>query len=119
MWRASWNGVVLAESDQTIEVERNRYFPPESINWDYFKPSETHTVCSWKGLASYYTVVVDGNANVDAAWFYPEPKPAAAPIRNRIAFWHGVRVQKVTTEAGSPEPARAGALRRLIDRIAG
>jgi uncharacterized protein (DUF427 family) len=119
MWRASWNGAVLAESDQTVSVERNQYFPPKSVNWDYFQPSDTHTVCHWKGLASYYTVVVGDKANADAAWFYPEPKPAAAQIRNRIAFWHGVKVQKVATEAGSGEPARAGALRQILDKIAG
>jgi uncharacterized protein (DUF427 family) len=119
VWRATWNGAVLAESDQTIRVEGNQYFPSESVSWEYFQPSDTHTVCSWKGLASYYTVVVDGKANTDAAWFYPEPRPAAEQIRNRIAFWHGVKVQQVATEAGSEEPAPAGAFRKLLDRIAG
>lgn len=93
MIKAVWNGVVLAESDQTIVVEGNHYFPPEAIKWDYFTPSETHTTCPWKGVASYYTVQVNGQSNRDAAWYYPETKPAAANIKGRIAFWRGVRVE--------------------------
>lgn len=93
MVKAVWNGVVLAESDQTIVVEGNHYFPPEAIKWDYFTPSETHTTCPWKGVASYYTVQVNGQSNRDAAWYYPETKPAAANIKGRIAFWRGVRVE--------------------------
>lgn len=91
--KAVWNGVVLAESDQTIVVEGNHYFPPEAIKWDYFMHSETHTTCPWKGVASYYTVQVNGQSNRDAAWYYPETKPAAANIKGRIAFWRGVRVE--------------------------
>ena len=93
MVKAVWKGVVLAQSDKTIVVEGNHYFPPEAINWEYFTPSETHTVCPWKGTASYYQVQVDGQMNRDAAWYYPEPKSAAANIQGRIAFWRGVRVE--------------------------
>lgn len=93
MVKAVWNGVVLAQSEQTVVVEGNHYFPPEAINWDYFVPSETHTNCPWKGIASYYTVQVNGDSNRDAAWYYPEPKAAAAHIKGRIAFWRGVRVE--------------------------
>jgi uncharacterized protein (DUF427 family) len=91
--RATWNGVVLAESDGTVVVEGNHYFPEESINREYFRESGTHTVCPWKGTASYFDVVVDGEVNKDAAWYYPEPKEAAAEIRGRVAFWRGVRVE--------------------------
>jgi len=91
--RAVWKGVVLAESEQTVVVEGNHYFPPEAIHWKYFTPSETHTVCPWKGTASYYQVTIDGQVNRDAAWYYPDPKPAAASIKGRIAFWRGVRVE--------------------------
>ncbi|MFI9511044.1 DUF427 domain-containing protein [Nocardia sp. NPDC052566] len=90
--RAVWNGVVLAESDDTVVVEGNHYFPANSVNKQYFESSETHTVCSWKGTASYYTVVVDGTKNEDAAWYYPEPKPEAEMVRDRVAFWRGVDV---------------------------
>jgi uncharacterized protein (DUF427 family) len=94
MPKAIWNGAVLAESDETIVVEGNHYFPPESVNWDHFEESETHTICSWKGVASYYDVVQDGEVNKNAAWYYPDPKPAAAKIKNYVAFWRGVRVEK-------------------------
>jgi uncharacterized protein (DUF427 family) len=90
--KAIWNEKVLAESDETIVVEGNHYFPEDSINKEYFAPSETHTVCGWKGTASYYDVVVDGETNKDAAWFYPEAKDAAKEIENRVAFWKGVKV---------------------------
>ncbi len=92
MKRATWNGAVLAESDACEVVEGNQYFPPGAINKHYFRPSETHTVCSWKGTASYYDVVVDGKVNKDAAWCYSEPKDAAKQIRNYVAFWKGVDV---------------------------
>ncbi|HZU58592.1 MAG TPA: DUF427 domain-containing protein [Actinocrinis sp.] len=92
--RATWNGQVLAESDHTIVVEGNHYFPPEAVNREFFAPSTTHTTCPWKGLASYYTVNVNGESNPDAAWYYPEPKDAAAKIRDYVAFWHGVTVEK-------------------------
>jgi len=91
--RALWNGVTLAESDKTIVVEGNHYFPPDAVNREHFQPSDKHTICSWKGEASYYNVVVNGETNKDAAWYYPEPKDAAAEIKNRIAFWHGVKVE--------------------------
>lgn len=92
MARAMWNGVVLAESDATVVVEGNHYFPPDSIDRSRFTPSSTHTTCSWKGVASYYTVNVEGATNVDAAWYYPEPKDAAANIKDHVAFWKGVTV---------------------------
>lgn len=93
MAKAIWNGVVLAESDKTVIVEGNHYFPPESVNMEYFKPSDTHTTCPWKGLASYYTIEVDGKANPDAAWYYPTPKEAAKHVTGRVAFWKGVTVE--------------------------
>jgi uncharacterized protein (DUF427 family) len=90
--KATWNGVTLAESDATVIVEGNHYFPAESIDREHVAPSATHSTCPWKGEASYYDVVVDGAVNHDAAWFYPEPKDAAAEIRDRVAFWKGVEV---------------------------
>ncbi|QXD14499.1 DUF427 domain-containing protein [Rhodocaloribacter litoris] len=90
--KALWNGAVLAESDDTVVVEGNHYFPPESIDRAYFEPSDTRTTCPWKGVAHYYTVVVNGQRNPDAAWYYPDPKPAAAQIKDHVAFWHGVQV---------------------------
>ena len=94
MARATWNGAVLAESDRFEEVEGNVYFPPDAINREYFRESPTHTVCPWKGTASYYSVTVDGETNADAAWYYPDPKDAAANIRGHVAFWKGVRVER-------------------------
>ena len=93
MAKASWNGAVLAESDQTVVVEGNHYFPPGAVHSDFLRPSDTRTVCGWKGTASYYDVEVNGQRNPDAAWFYPDPKPAAAEIKDHIAFWKGVRVE--------------------------
>ena len=93
MAKAIWNGVVIAESNNTVMVEGNHYFPPDSINKEYFKETSSHTTCPWKGLASYYNVVVDGKENNDAAWYYPEPKPAAAEIKDHVAFWKGVTVE--------------------------
>ena len=90
--KAIWNGQVLAESDQTIEIEGNQYFPPDSINKKYFKPSTHTSVCPWKGLASYYSLEVDGSTNTDAAWYYPKPKEAAREITGYVAFWRGVSV---------------------------
>ena len=90
--KAIWNGAVLADSDETIVVEGNHYFPPDTIKREYFQESNTHTTCPWKGEASYYNVVVNGQVNKDAAWYYPEAKPAANEIRDRVAFWHGVKV---------------------------
>ena len=90
--KAMWNGVVLAESDSTVIVEGNHYFPPTSIKTEHFKPSDTKTVCGWKGTASYYTVEAGGQRNPDAAWYYPQPKDAAKQIAGYIAFWKGVTV---------------------------
>lgn len=92
MARAIWNDTVIAESDDTIVVEGNHYFPPESLVREHFRASEKHTVCPWKGTASYFDVVVDGQTNTDAAWTYPDPKDAAAEIKDRVAFWRGVTV---------------------------
>lgn len=94
MARAIWNGSVLAESEQVQQVEGNVYFPPEAVREDLLRPSETRTICGWKGEASYYDVVVDGEINRDAAWYYPEPKEAASRIRDHIAFWRGVQVEE-------------------------
>jgi uncharacterized protein (DUF427 family) len=99
--RAVWNGTVIAESDDTVVVEGNHYFPADSLRWEYFTGSGTHTVCPWKGIASYYTLTVDGVANPDAAWFYPHPGPLARKVCNRVAFWRGVEVQ-----VDADEPAR-------------
>jgi uncharacterized protein (DUF427 family) len=93
MPRAVWNGAVLAESDNTVVVEGNHYFPPDSINKQYFKESDTHSTCPWKGVASYYSIEVDGQENRDAAWYYPNPKEKAQNIENHVAFWRGVKVE--------------------------
>ena len=90
--KAIWNGQVIAESDQTVVVESNHYFPESAINKEYFKASDSTTHCPWKGDAHYYSVVVDGEQNTDAAWFYPEPKEAAKEITGMVAFWRGVEV---------------------------
>jgi uncharacterized protein (DUF427 family) len=94
MAQAIWEGVVLAESERFEVVEGNVYFPPETLNMAYFQPTNTHTTCGWKGVASYYTVVVNGKQNKDAAWYYPEPKPAANHIKGYVAFWRGVQVKR-------------------------
>ena len=91
--KATWKDAVLAESDDTVVVEGNHYFPRESIRQEHFRPSATHTTCHWKGQASYYDVVVGDALNKDAAWYYPDPKPEAASVKDRIAFWKGVRVE--------------------------
>jgi len=94
MVRANWNGKILAESDRTIIVEGNHYFPPDSLNQEYFRLSDHHTQCGWKGTASYYDIEVDGKTNRNAAWYYPTPQPAANQIAGYIAFWHGVEVSQ-------------------------
>jgi uncharacterized protein (DUF427 family) len=94
MAKATWNGAVIAESNDIEIVDGNVYFPKDAVNPTCLQPSEHHTVCSWKGDCSYYNVVVDGQVNRDAAWFYSDPKPAAANIRGRVAFWRGVQVEK-------------------------
>lgn len=90
--RAVWHGAVLAESDDTVVVERNHYFPVDSLRREHFRDSDHHSTCPWKGLASYYDVVVDDAVNANAAWYYPQPKEAAKEIRGRVAFWKGVEV---------------------------
>jgi uncharacterized protein (DUF427 family) len=91
--KATWNNAVLAESNDTVVVEGNHYFPSESIHREHFRESATHSTCPWKGEASYYDVVVNGEVNKDAAWYYPNPKQAAKNIEGRVAFWKGVKVQ--------------------------
>lgn len=92
MKKAIWNGVVIAESEQTEMVEGNHYFPPHTIKKEYFQANDTETICPWKGTANYYDVVVDGKVNKGAAWYYANPKPAAANIKDHVAFWRGVVV---------------------------
>jgi len=91
--KATWNDATIAESDETIVIEGNHYFPPDTITSEHLQPSDKHTTCPWKGEASYYDVVVNGEVNKDAAWYYPEPKAAAAEIKGYLAFWRGVKVQ--------------------------
>ena len=90
--KAIWNGKIIAESDKTINVEGTQYFPENTIIQKYLNKSETHNVCHWKGLASYYDIVVDGKTNKDAAWYYPAPKDMASKIKNYVAFWKGVEI---------------------------
>jgi len=92
MPKAIWNNVVVAQTDRFETVENTVYFPPESLDMQYFQPSSKLTTCSWKGTASYYNVVVDGQVNRDAAWYYPRPKDAVANIAGHVAFWHGVKI---------------------------
>ncbi len=91
--RAIWNGKVIAESDETVKLEGNHYFPPDAVNKAYLQPSQQTTVCPWKGRASYYDVVVDGKTNSGAAWYYQQPSSAASQIKDRVAFWRGVKVE--------------------------
>jgi uncharacterized protein (DUF427 family) len=90
--KAIWQNVILAESNDTIVIEENQYFPSKAIHREYFKESDTHTACPWKGRASYYHIVVGEESNKDAAWYYPEPKVAVKHIQNYVAFWKGVEV---------------------------
>ena len=92
MATATWNGHVIAQSDETVIVEGNHYFPADAVDAAVLKPSSTTSVCGWKGLANYYTLMVDGAQNPDAAWYYADPKPEAARIKGRLAFWKGVKV---------------------------
>lgn len=94
MPRATWNGVILAETDRHELVEGNVYFPPGALRMEHLEPSPTTTVCPWKGVAHYYTVRAGDDRNPDAAWYYPDPKPAAANIKDHVAFWRGVRVER-------------------------
>ena len=90
--KAIWNGYTIAESDNTVVIENNHYFPKESVKAEYLTDSQTHTTCPWKGLASYYSLSVDGKTNTDAAWYYPNPKPDASQIKDHVAFWKGVSI---------------------------
>jgi uncharacterized protein (DUF427 family) len=93
MPKAIWKGKVLAESDDTVVVEDNYYFPEQSLKKEFFRESSHHSLCLWKGIASYHTVEVDGERNEDAAWYYPKPSPLARKVKGRVAFWHGVRIE--------------------------
>jgi uncharacterized protein (DUF427 family) len=99
--QAIWNGAVLAESDDTVLVEGNHYFPRDSLNEEYFTPSWLRTICPWKGIASYYTVDVDGVASADAAWYYPKPTILARRVKGRVAFWRGVEVRRAPERQSS------------------
>jgi uncharacterized protein (DUF427 family) len=112
MPRAIWNGAVIAESEDTVVVEGNHYFPLDAVKRQYLVESDRHTVCPWKGIASYYTLEVDGVVNVDAAWYYPQPKRAAEKVRGRVAFWRGVKV--VPTEQERATRGGRGFLSRLL-----
>jgi len=90
--KAIWNNAVIAESDETVVVEGNHYFPADSVKRKYLTPSSTHSTCSWKGVASYYTIETGGKSNADAAWYYPQPKVGAEQVKDRVAFWKGVQV---------------------------
>ncbi len=103
MVRAVWNGKVIAESDETIAIEGNYYFPADAVRSELLRPSTTTTVCPWKGRASYHTLVVDGQENRDAAWYYPNPSSAASAVAGRVAFWHGVKIE----DDGGPAPRRS------------
>jgi uncharacterized protein (DUF427 family) len=113
MMQATWKGVVLAESDDTVVIDGNHYFPLESVRMEYFSPSQLRTTCPWKGQAKYYTVTVGDAVNRDAAWYYPSPSRAAAEIRGRVAFWKGVSVRRQ-----SDEPS-AGWFARLTHALRG
>ena len=125
MYRAIWNGAVLAESARTVRVEGNHYFPAESLNRAYFTASRTTSVCPWKGRASYYDITVNGQTNRDAAWYYPQPSAAASGITGHVAFWHGVRVEQVefAPAAGPgtdlPDGRSPGLASRLLGRLGG
>ena len=119
MLQAVWNGVVLAESDQTVKVEGIHYFPPGALNREYFTPSRTTSVCPWKGTASYYDITVNGSVNRDAAWYYPRPSPAAGQIRDYVAFWHGVKVVRAAGEQAGATTPRGGLAGRLRGMLGG
>lgn len=98
-YRATWNSEVLAESADTVVVEGNHYFPLEDVLVEHLRPSDSHTVCHWKGVASYYDVVVGDKINRDAAWYYPDPSQLAQRVKDRVAFWHGVKIEAVPEES--------------------
>jgi uncharacterized protein (DUF427 family) len=128
--RAIWNGEIIAESYDTVVVEGNHYFPVDSVRLELLEPTPTHTRCLWKGTASYYSIKIGDKVNEDAAWCYPDPSPAAAVIKDRIAFWRGVKVQKdgaasravEVPEDASCEVVDSGeprGLARLVQRMVG
>lgn len=98
--QAAWNGTVIAQSDRTVVIEGNHYFPPEDVNREYLDVAARHTVCPRKGTASYYDIVINGERNQAAAWYYPKPSKAAAQIKDHVAFWHGVKVKRGPQPAG-------------------
>ncbi|GAC1600750.1 MAG: hypothetical protein NVS3B21_28030 [Acidimicrobiales bacterium] len=102
--QAVFNGAVIAESDDTVVVEGNHYFPSDSLREEFFSASPTHTTCAWKGTASYYSVNVAGKVGRDVAWYYPNPTPMAAQVKDRVSFWHGVRVQPAPEQTKSIAP---------------
>lgn len=102
--QAVFQGVVIAESDDTIVVEGNHYFPEESLNREFLTSTGTHTICPWKGLASYYSIDVDGVTSPDAAWYYPKPSPLARRVKGRVAFWRGVAVRRAPEQPDQPRP---------------
>lgn len=104
-YRAIWNEAVVAESDDTIVVDGYRYFPVPSVRPEHLRPSSHHSVCGWKGQASYYDLTVGGDVNPNAAWYYPDPKPAAEMVDGHIGFWHGVRIESIG-EPSEPAPSR-------------
>ena len=112
MPKATWNGAVLAEGDDVVLVEGNCYFSRDHIRWDHFKPASNTTFCGWKGTASYYDIDVDGQINRGAAWYYSDPMPAAESVRDRIAFWKGVKVEGAATARPGPEPPARDACER-------
>ncbi len=116
MYQGLWNDVVLAESDETIRVEGNQYFPPESLTMEYFSAGPMVSQCPWKGTAKYYTLSVNGRANADAAWYYPNPTPAAENIRNYVAFWNGVRVVKTQHDSDTRENPFVALCHRIMKR---
>lgn len=113
MPKAIWNGAVIAESDDTVVVEGNHYFPLESVEHRYLVESDSHSVCPWKGTASYYTLEVDGKRNEDAAWYYPTPSAAAKKISGRVAFWRGV---KIVDDRQAAAARRRGVVASLLGR---
>jgi uncharacterized protein (DUF427 family) len=122
MRQAIWNGVVIAESDATVVVEGNHYFPADAVRWELLRPSGRSTVCPWKGTASYYHITVDGSTNPGAVWQYTTPKAAARNIKDHVAFWHGVKVVRAPSTDGQATDGQAtdrpaGMLRRLTGRV--
>jgi uncharacterized protein (DUF427 family) len=113
MIRANRNGATIAESDKTVVLEGNQYFPPDDVHYQYLTDSPSHTRCPWKGTASYYTIIVDGKENRDAAWYYPNRSQAAAHIAGHVAFWRGVRVQQIGEDG---TPVGRTTLSRLLHR---